>query len=430
MSLHTVGYNQQYILPASQDAVPQSFMSNKNSKPIASSLQTVNIPSLSGNQSLGGTSIIQLPLGNSSGYCCNPYLRFTITLANAGATATAQFSFKGSVNSATACINSYQTYVNSVQIDNIQNADQVYDELLAHSTSNDWLSRDGSVLLGTGALYAVGSAAGANAFSGTYCIPLLGLLGSQQAFPLFLCNGVMQIQINWQGAIARMLGWTTANPAFTGATFSNVQLVYDRISPEQAFVDSVRNNMMSGQKFVYSYSNFQNTSFPSVNGTTTLNFGLNVSSLRGLISNQITTADLTDVSTKGYSIPNGLSNFQVTLDGRNINSNVFSYSYTGDVASQVVNQALVFAEMQRAIGRVFDSGISDISSRVTFDTQNWAVGVSAQRVNEGNLAFSGSPVSIVSIQATNTSANCTYYLTFMNDYQLLIDSAGSVEIVR
>jgi hypothetical protein len=240
----------------------------------------------------------------------------------------------------------------------------------------------------------------------------------------------MQVQINWQGSLARMLGWTTANPAFTGATFSNVQLVYDRISPEQAFVDSVRNNMMSGQKFVYSYSNFQNTSFPSVNGTTTLNFGLNVSSLRGLISNQVTTADLTDVSTKGYSIPNGLSNFQVTLDGRNINSNVFSYNYTGDVASQVVNQALVFAEMQRAIGRVFDSGISDISSRVTFDTQNWAVGVSAQRVNEGNLAFSGSPVSIVSIQATNTSANCTYYLTFMNDYQLLIDSAGSVEIVR
>jgi hypothetical protein len=430
MSLHSLGYNQQYILPASHDSVPNSFMSNKNAKPIASSLQTVNIPSLSGNQSLGGSSVIQVPLGNSAGYMSNSYVRFTITLVNASAVATATFQFKGAASSATSCINSIQTYVNSVQIDNLQNCDFLYDSVLCHSTSNDWLSHDGSILLGATTNYAVANAAGANAFTATYCIPLIGLLGSQQSFPLFLCNGVMQVQINWQSTIARLYGYVTADPAFTSATFSNVQLVYDRISPEQAFVDSVRANMMAGQKFVYSYSNFQNTSFPTVAGSTTLNFGLNVSSLRGIITNQVLTSDLTSTAGLGYSLPNGLSNFQVTLDGRIINSNTLSYGYTANASSTIYNQSVVFAELQRAIGRIFDAGISDTSTVSTFNSQNFAIGVNCQRVNEGNLAFSGSPVSIVSIQPTTTASTYTMFVTFMSDYQLLIDSAGSVEIVR
>jgi hypothetical protein len=431
MSLHSIGLNQSYLLPAQTDAVPSSFMSNKNAKPIPSSLQTVNIPSLSGSQTAGGSSIIQLPLGNSAGYIANPYIRFTVTFANAAAVATSTFRFKGAAGAATACINSYQTYVNSVQVDNIMNADQVYDTLFSHSSSNDWLTRDGSVLMGSTTSIATGAATGASAFSGTYCVPCLGLFGSTQLYPAYLCNGVLAIQINWN-PVARMYGYTTADPAFTSATFSNVQFVYDRISPEQAFVDSVRNSMMQGQKFVYSYSNFQNTAFVSANGTQTFNFGLNVSSLRGLISNLVTTGDLTDTAQRGLSKPNGLANFLVTLDGRNINSNVLNYTYTVGAAAAAItiNQAVVFAEMQRSIARIFDAGISDLSAQGTYDTESFAVGVSAQRVNEGNMAFSGSPVSICSVQAQNTAATATYFLTFMSDYQLLIDASGSIELVR
>lgn len=431
MSSHSIGFNQSYQLPAHTDAVPDSFMSNKNAKPIPSSLQTVNIPSLSGSQNASGSSTIQIPLGNSAGYMCNPYLTFQLALVNGGgAVNTSVFSFKGAAKSATATINSIQTYVNSVQIDNLQNADMIYDQLLCHSTSNDWLTHDGTILLGAtqDIRFSVGTS-----FTGTYCVPLIGLLGSQQAFPLFLCNGVMQIQINWN-TIARMYGSTTANPVFTTATFSNVQLVYDRISPEQAFVDSVRSNMMQGQKFVYSYSNFQNTSFAG-GSSLTFNFGLNVSSLRGIIGTQVLSDNLSSaaVGKNGYSLPVGLSSFQVTLDGRNINSNNLKYAFTVEAADQttpVYQQAITFAELQRAIGRVFDAGISDISTAATYNLQNFAVGVSAQRINEGNMAFSGSPVSIASIQLTGgDGALYTWFMTFMSDYQLLIDASGSVELV-
>jgi hypothetical protein len=177
--------------------------------------------------------------------------------------------------------------------------------------------------------------------------------------------------------------------------------------------------MMGGQKFVYSYSNFQNTSFQTAAGTNTLNFGLNVSSLRGIIANQVLSTDLTSTAGLGYSLPNGLSSFQVTLDGRVINSNTLQYGYTANAASTIYNQSVVFAELQRAIGRIFDAGISDCSTSITYNSQNFAIGINCQRVNEGNLAFSGSPVSIVSIQPTTTASTYTMFVTFMNDYQLL-----------
>ena len=427
MSLRTVGKNLEYVLPASHDAVPECFKSNTNPKSIPCSLQTVNVPALSGNASASGTSIIQLPLGNSAGFISNPYIRFTVTLANAGAVATSSFSWKGASGCATACINSIQTYVNSTQIDNQNSVDMLYDTLLSHSSSNDWLTHDGQVLLGSNLLYLTGAA---TSFTATYCVPLLGLLGSQQSFCAFLCNGVLQIQIQWN-SLARMYGYTTADPAWTSATFSDIQFVYDRISPEQAFVDSVRSSMSSGQKFVYSYSNFQTVPVALSAGQNQQNVGLNVSSLRGVVCNQVLTADLSATNAFGYSVPNGLSQFLISLDGRLINSNQLTYLYSqgAAVVAPKHQQAVVFAEMQRSLGRIFDASLTDLSTASTYNTSNFAVGVSAQRINE-SLAFSGSPVSIVSLQTTVTAGSYTLYAHFMSDFQLLIDSSGSVEICR
>jgi hypothetical protein len=130
MSLHTVGYSQQYVLPASQDAVPEAFRSNRMAKPINCSMQTCNVPALTGDASASGTSVLQIPCGASAGIMCNPYLRFSVkATSSANGAASSTFLFKGASASATALINRVSTYVNSVQVDNIQNADQVYDLL-------------------------------------------------------------------------------------------------------------------------------------------------------------------------------------------------------------------------------------------------------------------------------------------------------------
>ena len=411
MSLHTVGSDATYILPASYDSVPQAFMSNKSAKPIPCSLQTVNVPALTASASASGTSIIQLPCGSSAGIMLNPYIRFDVLLAGGGV--NAEYSFKGATKSATSLINRLSTYINSVQVDNIQNADEVYDLLFGHSTSNDWISHDAQVLMYSG----ITTAAAAPALR-TVVMPLIGALGTQQGIPLFALNGTLQVQLDYN-SLARSV-YQSAGDALTGFTISNVQLVYDRVSVEQAFVEKVKNDLAMGNKFVLGYTNFQSTTL--IPGASAFfNYGLNVSSLRAVAAQQVLTADLSTIGNAGLSLVNGLTQFQVSLDGRLINSNTLN---------AVVSPALTFAELNKCFSRLFDASITDVSTGATYATTSFAVGVSAQRCNEA-LAFAGSPVSVVGINV-NAAANATHtmFLTFISDYQLLISAAGDCEIVR
>lgn len=421
MSLHTVGSDATYILPASYDSVPQAFMSNKSAKPIPCSLQTVNIPALTSTAVASGTSIIQLPCGSSAGIMLNPYIRFDVQPA--GGDGAIQYKYKGVSASATALINRLSTYINSVQVDNVQNADQVYDTLFSHSTSSQWLDHDAQVLMASGLTTAAGDLA-----VKTVVIPLIGSLGSQQGIPLFALNGTLQVQLDYN-SVARAYYKANAGGAdLTGFSISNVQLVYDKISVEQAFVDKVKSDMAQGRKYVLGYTNFQSTTLQS--GTQAFfNYGLNVSSLRAVVAQQLTSTDLTtqgngDVAGQGRSKVNGLTQFQISLDGRLLNSNTLN---------ALSNPALVFAELNKCFSRLFDASITDISTGLggasPYTSSSFAVGVSAQRCNEA-LAFAGSPVSVVGLNLVGADASCTLFITFISDYQLLIDASGAVEIVR
>jgi len=406
MSLHTVGSDATYILPASMDSIPEAFRSNRSAKPIPCVLQTVNIPALSANASASGTSVIQIPCGASAGIMLNPYLSFKVNLTCADAVTY----FKGSSRSGSAVINRLSTYVNSVQVDNVQNADQVYDCLFAHSTSADWLSHDARVLMKS-------EQSMASATDHNIVLPLIGLLGSQQAFPLYLINGQLQISLDYNTVVRALYNATAAPTAFE---IKDVQLIYDRLQPEQAFIDSVRGQMMQGQNFVYAYTNYQ--SVPKVSAAnSTFNYGLNVSSLRGVIQTSVLTADLSDGKTQGVSASNGLSQFRVSLDGRLINSNTLN---------STSNPAVCFAEAQKCLSRVFDASITDAVSTPANYLSSWFfAGTSCQRVNEG-LAFAGSPCSVLSVETSAAGATYTDFLLFISDYQLLVDASGSVQMIR
>jgi len=422
MSLGSIGSDTRYVLPASYDAVPQAFQSNKSAKSIPSVLQTVNVPALTTSANASGTSIVQLPCGQSAGIMLNPYLRFD--LAFVGGDNTNTIAFKGQVKAATGCINNYTTYVNSMQIDNIQNADRVYEQIFCHATSKDWTAQDASVLMSAGISR---TASGANQSLGTQCIPLLGLLGSQQGIPLYLLNGTLQLNITWN-SLARAFALGGGGTLPTDYTVSNVQLIYDRIAVEQAFVDKVKSDMMSGAKYVLGYTNMQNTTLAmSSGGQPNFQYGLNVSSLRAVVADQCLA--LGTQSDAGLSVINALNQFQVSLDGRLINNNVLS----------LATYPVVFAELNKAYGRLFDASITDVSAvsyATTTETNSFksgafAVGVSCTRCNEA-LAFAGSPVSVCGIQAGTAAGSTasTFFITFISDFQLLIDASGQCEIVR
>jgi len=411
-----------------------AWKSNSSAKPLPSSIQCVNVPALTGSAAASGTSIIQLPCGSSAGIMMNPYIRLDMTLAGTTSAATT-FMFKGVAKCATSLINRVSTYINSVQIDNIQNADQVYDTIFSHATSYDWLTHDAQCLMGAPVRDVAGlasaDAAAATVDGGalalkTFIIPLIGALGTQQGVPLFALNGTLQVQLDYNSAVRALV--SNAGGVPSEFTISNVQLVYDRVSVEQAFVDKVRSDMAAGAKYVLSYTNFQSTTLATVAGTSFLNYGLNVSSLKAIVAQQMLTLDLSTITSSGLSLVNGLTQFQVSLDGRLLNSNTIN---------AVTNPALAFAELNKCFSRLFDASITDVSTRANYSgtpsasvtASSFAVGVSAQRCGEA-LAFSGSPVSILGLNTTTSAALFTLFITFISDYQLLIDSSGSVEIVR
>jgi hypothetical protein len=408
------GQNYQYVLPFQQSDVPSSFKSNLAPRPINCVLQTVVVPSTSANANLGTTSTIQVPLGNSA-YICNPYLRFKVVYTGVD---TETFSFKGAAGGASALISSYQTSINSTLVDNIQNFGLgVMEPILSHSSSRDWLVQDGSVLMNTNKTTSTLGAAG---LTEVYCLPLLGMLGSQQAFPAWSINGVLQININWVSALANALT-TSGAASVTAISFQELSFVYDRVAVEGDFIAKMKQDMMSsGAKYCYGFTNYQSLTAISTNGQNTINTGLNVSSLRGVIMTSVLTADLAALQNNGYSLRNGLSNFQVSLDGRLVNSSILDAT---------ASPAVVFMELQKVFSRCFDSSVTDNSTKALYLTQSFAAGVSACRVAEG-LAFQGSPVSVIGLQLTQSAATYTNYIVYISDYQLLIGADGQVDLVR
>lgn len=346
----------------------------------------------------------------------NPYIRLDVAMI--GTDATSQWKWKGVAKCATSLLNRLSSYINSVQVDNIQNADKVYDDLFAHSTSADWLSHDAQVLMNCDVL----TVEGASPSTQTFILPLIGALGTQQGIPLFALNGTLQVQLDYN-TVARAV-YLSSGTAPSGFTISNVQLVYDKVSVEQAFVDKVKADMAQGHKYVLGYTNFQSTTVQSAAGTAFFNYGLNVSSLRALVASQMSTGDLSTIGNQGLSQVNGLSQFQASLDGRLINSNTLNAANS---------PALVFAELNKCFSRLFDASITDISTKAgassAYSSASFAVGVSAQRCNEA-LAFSGSPVSVVGLNFTTSASTFTMFLTFISDYQMLIDASGAIELVR
>ena len=413
-------FHQPYVLPSFKDAVPESWRSNSAPKPPASSLQTVVVSSLSASQPAGGHTDISLPLGPSSGIMSQAYIKFTMTVTTVGATDTVRF--KGAQHSALALINRYTTSINGIALDTIANFDQTAGDLINHCSSNDWLKNDSAVLMGSNVTFT----AVASTITETFCIPLFGFLSG--TIPSYLLNGQLNVGIDWN-PVARAFFTAGGVSAYS---ISGVQLIYDRISPSQEFIDMVKSELRGGQKFVIPYVNIQNVNV-SAQASNNLSVGVNYSSLRSVLMSQVATADYTTIANEGLSANYSMSQFQVSCDGRLLSAVTYD---------TVNNPALCFLEAQKACGRAFDTSISDpcayqvavnVASTVqvrSYLTNNFFAGCSGLRVNE-QLAFAGTPVSVLSVN-WNVSIGTlhTDNITLLADMQALVDDQGNVTIYR
>lgn len=416
MSYVGFGQTQQYNLPFMTEAIPSSMRSNTAPRPINCVLSTVYVPSTSGNASASGISTIQVPLGSAS-YMANPYLRFKLVANRAVGGNSAGRVFKGTARAASAAIANYQTSINSTLVDNVLNYSQTADLLLSHACSSNYLSRDGQVLFDS----LADAKADAAVQTDVYVLPLLGLLScSSGAFPLWAISGTLTINIGW-ASIGAMFAGLAAAGSIDSVSFQDVALVYDRITVESDFIGKMKAEMAAtGAKYNYAFTNYQSLSAVSTQGQNTINTGLNVSSLRAVVLTSPLTAGLNVATTQAVSEVSGLTQFQVSLDGRQVSN----------VNIDAVNApAQAFAEGNKCFSRLFDSAVDDISTKATYLTTSFFAGINTCRVAE-HLSFQGSAVSVCGIALTQGQTTSTNFITFINDVSLLIGMDGSVDLVR
>lgn len=422
--------HQPYILPAMQESVPPEWKSSTAPKPVASTVQTVAVSSLSAAQNAGGHIDLSLPLGSSAGHASQMYVKFNLSIQKAAHADTATtWCFKGASRLCTSLFSRYTTSVNGVVIDSINSFAETADLLLTHASSADWLRNDAGVLMGACKQFSI-PAATTSSTPITFVMPLIGFLSGN--IPLYLMNGMLNIGLDLN-PVARAIR-ASGGGAVTGYTISGVQVVYDRVSLDQSFIDQVRAEIAQGQQYVIPMKNIQTTSTVESGGNNNLSLGLNVSSCESVLMSQILTADQTTIANFGYSLPNGLSQFSVSADGRLVSA--INQTYT--------ERAVMFAEAQKALSRAFSADCSDPCGTITvadgiasaldlYETQSFFAGQSLQRCSS-DLSFKGTPVSVLNLQwtagAVVDGATYTAFVTVISGYQCLIDAAGNVTLVR
>lgn len=398
-----------YGLAAAQTDLPPSFGSSTLPRPISTSVQLVNLAAQSADQNAGGLISFQIPTGaSSSGYLKNNsmYLRCKVTIpVNLAHTA----GFQLASQSASAIINRVTVSINGVVISQINNYHLLHEMLLTHATTSGYYDRDSSILEYTGnaAPFIV-----ANNPSVNCVLPLvIPLFNGDKAVPLFLLNAPIQVNIDlnpYQSAIL-----ATANDATTYSV-SNAQLVYELIHVDANYIQEVKGALAQGNAYQLNLHDFY-TMQTATGGTVNYNIGCNYSSVRGVLYTQTIPA-VDGTATKMYD--NTQTDFKLYLDGRQVNN------------FAIDNKSVVFAEMNRALGNMFDSTITSNCDATTFLTTKFTGGICTNRVSDV-MAMTGSPAQNINFVLTSGGANnAVVYIVVLFDQILTIDAAGSVMLIK
>lgn len=406
-----------YPIASMAEDVPPSIGSDTRARPLPSSVRTISIASTSGAQKPGGYSTFYLPSGNSSGIIkpYSMYLQFDITFTG---TAADTLKFNGPCNSASACVDRLTLSMNNQVVEQINAYNIYHDTLLLMTTNKNYLETDAALLEGAGITYTVG---GGGTITANVCVPVLAsTFNNQKGFPLYLLNQALQLQFDWNSlnkAVVKATG-----TAITDYTINNTYIVYDSINVDESYKASVRQAMMdpsNPKMYMLNITNVfgSNISYAAATGTT-LNLGVNYSSLRGVIwSNQVDPASTTQTAFKQEN----QNNAKLVLDGVAVNNFALS------------NTAIQFAEANKVFNNLWDSNATFALAAAQYTTNGYVGGISCTKFNDGANAFVGTPCQNLELTLTassaTTAANKLYYF-LLSDMAIAIDASGNITMIR
>ena len=411
----------QYGLAAMNTDIPPSLGSSSAPRPIPSSVQIVNLASQSGNQGPNGLISFQIPTGAAAGGYLKPnsvYLRGTCALTGAGG-ATVSYALQS--RSASALINRITCSIGGVQVSQINNYHLLHEMLITHAASGNYYQYDSQILQSTN---VAAFAAAANP-SSNFVIPVINpLFNSEKAVPLFLLNAPIQLNFDINSVANALRGAAGDTTTFS---LQNMQLVYEVLKVDNDYVNNVKMALGAGNLYQLNLRDF----WTLITGSqASLNYliGGNFSSVRGVLYTNVNSvvSNLIDVQLNDMT----QTNLRVMLDGRLINN------FACDTVP------VQFAELNRALGNLFDSTITSfVNSAANYQTIQFVGGLSCNRVSDNGMSMTGSSCQTINIlldsgginrnaaQAGGTTA-CNTYIVVLFDQIFTIDVTGNVALVK
>lgn len=422
-------FHNPYFNPTVQvEDISTMWKSNSQPKLIDSTIQTITVSSLSSDQYPNGSVDISVNCNQSAGLHGQAYLKLMVDVTIAGV-GTCDLQFAGGSYLGTSIISSYRTNINGVALDTINNFPQVASDLISHMTSNDWVCSDGYQLLN-----AMGKRTGISAGTQTYClvIPLFGAL-AQPILPLAFINGVLGInlQLNTVAGAFYVSNQAGGTPTVTNFRVYGVQYIADKITPSPLYYEDAMKSLANGSKFLMPFVGIQSNSQATNANSNNVSYGVSLSSMRGVIMSQVLTADLTSATNAKWSVPNGLSRFQVFADGRLLSAVNYNMSNA---------KAICFIESNKALSRFLSAECTDVCTRPAADglinnanedlyvTENWFVAQSALRSYDSALNWCGTPTGNLNVQFDVTASGYTVFIHVLSDRMLAIDGNGNVSV--
>jgi len=399
---------QQYGIAAAISDIPPSFASSGLPRPIASKVQINSIASTSASQGAGGLITFSLPTGASTGYIKSNsmYLRATITNGNAAPGADVKFALPS--GSASSIINRLTVSVGS-QLCQINNYHYLAEMLLSHTTSRNFYTDDSAILQYTGLVPfpTAGPVASVDCVIPVIC----PLFNADKSFPAFLLNSSILFQFDLNNIANAFKGAAADIPSFT---VSNAQLVYEVVSPDSDFVSMVKMGMAQGNLYQLNLRDFLTLTTAS-SGSLNYQIGCNLSSVNAILYTQVKNAPVNTADT--VLLDNTQTNCRVLLDGRQVNN--FNLS----------TRSQIFAEMNRALGNMFDSNITTACTAATYLTTQFVGGVNCRRVSDV-MSMTGTPAQNVNLQLDSAGGANNTYIVVLYEQILTIDGNGNVMLIK
>jgi hypothetical protein len=398
-----------------------------------------SVPTSSGSVGASSTLLFNLPVGGYDYIKSNSmYLKCSIRIqgAHAANTNAGTITFNGNssvngyeVGGASSLINRVNVMVGGTSL-SYPNYQHFRNSVMPHIVGFDFLSGDLRQLEYSSVDFPTGSVSGAAVdFTIDVAIPLwLPCFNSNQAFPALLISTPITVEILTE-TIAN--SFALVETTITGYTVADASLVYETITVSSEFKQALLQSK-AGQMYNIKLNDWMSIGPTASTGKMTYQIGCGLSSLRAVC--------WTEFLNNAYNF-NGLTDYKVSVNNLQISVN------------NPDNDAVTFAEMNRALSRLNDYNVSSVLGPVantansgirnTYTSSNFLGGASCDVFSDYGYDQTGVPASTVTLELSHdggtarkwqsTAAHnpaASLYVYLLHDSTLSVDVSSGVVMIR